>query len=260
MSQKPFLLYAAPTVNGFPISAFLEELKAVYPEIEYDVELIDIWGTRHKEPWFLKMNPNGRIPVLVDRLRNNFSVFETSAIMLYLVQHYDKDFKFGFDPAKDPDEYSVLLQWLFFSHGGLGPMQGQGLHNYFASSVILRHYPCIAHHFHQFVKEDIPYPKKRYHEETKRLYGVFEMRLQDRDYLAGPGRGHYTIADGKAWPWVRRHIAAAIPTLDEWPNLKAGIIFSLEWNSLLIYIQAWLKRCLERPATEQGIKILSPST
>jgi hypothetical protein len=71
-----------------------------------------------QEPWYLKLNPNGRIPVLVDRSRNDFIVFETSAILLYLVQHYDKDLRFGFNPIKDADEYSVVLQWLFFSVRG----------------------------------------------------------------------------------------------------------------------------------------------
>jgi len=218
------LLYAASTPNGLPITAFLEELKAIYPGIAYDVELIDLRGTRHKEPWYLKLNPNGRIPVLVDRSRNDFAVFETSAILLYLAQHYDKDLKFGFNPIKDADEYSVVLQWLFFSHGGLGPMQGQ------------------AHHFLHFAPEDIPYGKKRYNNEVKRLYGVFELRLKDREYLAGPGKGHYTIADVKAWPWVNRHANADIPTLDEWPNVKA-----------------WLQRCVEREGSKRGQEQLQKS-
>ncbi len=72
---------------------------------------------REQEPWYLKLNPNGRIPVLVDRSRNDFVIFETSAILLYLAQHYDKDNKFGFHPINDADEYSVVLQWLFFSVG-----------------------------------------------------------------------------------------------------------------------------------------------
>ncbi|KAF8697084.1 hypothetical protein AX14_001467 [Amanita brunnescens Koide BX004] len=222
-SQKRFLLYAAPTPNGYPISAFLEELKAIYPGIDYDVDLINIWETRHKEPWYLKLNPNGRIPVLVDRSRNDFTVFETSAILLYLAQHYDKDFKFGFHPINDADEYSVALQWLFFSHGGLGPMQGQ------------------AHHFLHYAPEDIPYGKKRYGDEVKRLYGVFEIRLKDREYLAGPGKGHYTIADVKAWPWVNIHNRAGIPSLDEWPNVKA-----------------WLQRSVEREGSKRGREILNP--
>ncbi|KAF8634269.1 hypothetical protein AX17_004226 [Amanita inopinata Kibby_2008] len=221
--SKPLLLYAAPTMNGYPISAFLEELKAIYPGVDYDVELIDIYGTRHKEPWFTKLNPNARIPVLVDRSRNDFVVFETSAILLYLVQHYDKHQRFGFDPVKHSDDYSELLQWLFFVHGGLGPMQGQ------------------SHHFLRTAPEDLPYAKLRYVEETKRLYGVLEIRLKDRDYLVGPGRGHYTIADIKAWPWVTRHTVAGIDTLDEWPNLKT-----------------WLQRCVDREGTARGRSVLNP--
>ena len=78
-------------------------------------EYIDISKNTQKEPWFIKLNPNGRIPVLVDRARNDFVVFETAAILLYLQQHYDKDNKFSFDPKADPDSYSELLQWIFFA-------------------------------------------------------------------------------------------------------------------------------------------------
>ena len=75
---------------------------------------IDIWKNTQKEPWFIKLNPNGRIPTLVDRSRNNFVVFETAAIMLYPQQHYDKDNLFAFDRDSDPDNYSEMLQWMFF--------------------------------------------------------------------------------------------------------------------------------------------------
>lgn len=68
-----------------------------------------------QEPWFIKMNPNGRIPVIADRSRGNFHVFETSAILLYLAQHYDKGHVFWFDAEKDPNNYSEMLQWLFFA-------------------------------------------------------------------------------------------------------------------------------------------------
>lgn len=95
------------------------------------------------EPWFVKLNPNSKIPVLVDRARNGFAVFESAAIMLYLEQNYDKEFRFTFDSARQPDDYSEMLQWLFWAvcvfpyllllilltipqHGGLGPMQAQG--------------------------------------------------------------------------------------------------------------------------------------
>lgn len=81
----------------------------------HSVLKIDISTNVQKEPWFIKLNPNGRIPTLVDRKRNNFVVFETAAILLYLQQHYDKDKKFGFDPATQADDYSVELQWIFFA-------------------------------------------------------------------------------------------------------------------------------------------------
>jgi len=96
-----------------------------------------------------------------------------------------------------------MLQWMFFSHGGIGPMQGQ------------------ANHFVRFAPEDIPYAKKRYQDETKRLYGVLQIRLAERDWLAGPGRGKYSIADMNAFPWINGHTFCGIETLDEWPAVKA---------------------------------------
>ncbi|KAL0949761.1 hypothetical protein HGRIS_009800 [Hohenbuehelia grisea] len=181
-TQKPLLLYTFPTPNGHKVSVFLEELKAAYG-VEYDVEKIDISKNIQKEPWFIKLNPNGRIPVLVDRSRDNFAVFETAAILLYLQQHYDKENKFAFSPEKEPNDWSEMLQWIFFAHGGVGPMQGQ------------------ANHFGRFAPEKVPYAIKRYLDETKRLYGVLEIRLKDRDWLAGPGKGKYSLADINVIPW-----------------------------------------------------------
>jgi len=216
-STKPFQLYFAGTPNGYQPTVYLEELKAVYPNIDYDIEKIDISKNTQKEPWFIKLNPNGRIPVLVDRSRDNFPVFETAAILLYLAHNYDKDFKFWFDPAKDPNAYSELLQWIFFAHGGVGPMQGQ------------------ANHFNRAAPEDIPYAKRRYIDETKRLYGVLEIRLADRDWLVGEGRGKFSIADIKAVPWVKIHKFAGIESLDEWPRVKD-----------------WVERTVNRPAARAG--------
>ncbi|KAF8165409.1 glutathione S-transferase [Crassisporium funariophilum] len=217
---KPFMLYTLATPNGVPVSAFLEELKAIDSSVDYDYETINISTNRQKEPWFLKMNPNGRIPVLIDRKRNDFAVFESSAILIYLAQFYDKDLKYSFDPAKDPNDYSEMLQWIFFAHGGIGPMQGQ------------------SNHFNNYAPEDIPYGKKRYLDETKRLYGVLQLRLEDRDYLAGPGKGKYSIADIKTWGWVRSHKHAKVESLDPWPGVKA-----------------WLERIEERDAVKAGVKI-----
>jgi len=217
-SQKPLLLYYAGTSNGKQASILLEELKASYGSIDYEIQKINLRQNVQKESWFIKLNPNGRIPVLVDRSRNNFAVFESAAILLYLGQHHDKDFKFSFDPVKQPDDYSEMLQWIFFTHGGLAPMQGQGIY------------------FYNSAPEDVPYAKKRYHDETKRLYGVLEIRLANRKYLAGPGEGTYSIADIKAVPWIRIHALCGVESLDEWPHVKA-----------------WLERIEARPAVKAGL-------
>ncbi|KAJ8462848.1 hypothetical protein ONZ51_g10630 [Trametes cubensis] len=214
------LYYAAPTPNGHKVSVFLEELKAAYG-LEYEIKRIDITKGTQKEPWFIKLNPNGRIPVIIDHNRNDFVVFESAAILLYLQQHYDKENKFGFDKDTDPDNWSEMLQWIFFAHGGVGPMQGQ------------------ANFFYNYATEDIPYAKKRYHEETKRLYGVLEIRLEDRDYLAGPGRGVYSVADINVIPWIRFYKKAGIESLDEWPHLKA-----------------WVDRSFARAGFQAGIDVL----
>jgi len=219
-SQKQILLYTVGTPNGIAASTYLEGLKASVPGFDYDVKKINMGGNEQKEPWFIKLNPNGRIPTIVDQSREGFPVFETSAILLYLAQHYDKEYKFWFNPQTQPNEYSDMLQWIFWAHGGLGPMQGQ------------------AGHFNKAAPEDIPYAKKRYLDETKRLYGVLEIRLKDRDYLAGEGRGKFSLADIKAFPWVRVHAFVGIESVDEWPNLKA-----------------WLQRSESQPASLAGIEV-----
>jgi len=211
-SANPFVLYTAATPNGHKISCHLEELKAHYDGVGYDMQVIEMSKLTQKEPWFINtLNPNGRIPVLVDRNRptttgaEGFAVFESGAIMLYLSQHYDKDYKFWFDPATEPEHYSEMLQWTFFGHGGVGPMQGQ------------------SNFFRNYAPEDVPYAKTRYLDETKRLYGVLEIRLDNRDWLAGPGRGRISVADLYIFPWVVIHEATGIENLDEWPNVKKWI-------------------------------------
>ncbi|CAG8656308.1 15445_t:CDS:2 [Acaulospora colombiana] len=121
-NEKGLLLYTWSTPNGRKVSIFLEELKAAYGT-NYSVEKIDINTNIQKEDWFIAINPNGRIPALVDNSRNGFKVFESAAILLYLASHYDKDRKFSFEPGSDDE--SEMLQWIFFTHGGIGPMQGQ---------------------------------------------------------------------------------------------------------------------------------------
>jgi len=218
--MAPIKLYTAQTPNGYKVSIFLEELKAAYG-LEYEFQSLSFSKNEQKEPWFLKINPNGRIPAITDPNRGNFNVFETAAITLYLAQHYDKEFKFSFDPVNEADSYSEALQWTFFIHGGIGPMQGQ------------------ANHFFRYAPEKIPYGIKRYHDETRRLYGVLEGRLKDREYLAGPGKGKYSFADINGFPWVRGHGWAGIENFDE--DFPA--------------VAAWLKRIEERPAVYEGLGV-----
>ncbi|KAG8869567.1 glutathione S- transferase, nitrogen catabolite repression regulator [Tulasnella sp. 331] len=239
-----FQFYTQATPNGHKVSVLLEELKATYG-IRYTVRSIELFRNEQKQPWFVKINPNGRIPAIVDETRKNFNVFESAAILLYLTQHYDPEYKFMFDPVRDSNNYSEALQWIFLSHGGIGPMQGQ------------------AAHFVRFSPEKIPYATARYQTEIKRLYSVLESRLTSRDYLVGDGRGRYSIADMNCFPWyephrpekessifmslapsfvcrVRAHAWCGIPDSDmkEFPN-----------------IDAWIKRCEERPATYEGLGI-----
>jgi len=202
--DAPILLYYAGTANGRKITVFLDELKEAYG-LKYDLETIDLKTNKQKEPWFIAINPNGRIPAIVDRSRDNFKVFESAAILLYLQQHYDKENKFGFDPVTEANDYSETLQWISFAHGGVGPMQGQ------------------LNYFNIFALEKVPYAITRYLDETKRLYGVLEIRLKERDWLAGPGRGKYSIADINVLPLVKSHAFSGIETLDEWPNVKAWV-------------------------------------
>jgi len=205
VTDKPITLYTVNTPNGIVVTILLEELKAAggpdYEIVKMSIRDADIGKVHNqvKSPWFLEINPNGRIPTITDNTNKGFAVFETSAILLYLAQKFDVKHEFSAD-VNDLENYSRELQWLFFAHGGIGPMQGQ------------------ANHFNKYAPEDIPYAKKRYTEETKRLYGVLELRLQKSEYLAGP---KYGIADIKTYGWVRiwKWTSEEL-TLDNFPKVK----------------------------------------
>ncbi|CED84930.1 Glutathione S-transferase [Phaffia rhodozyma] len=223
--KKPLELYSASTPNGQKATVFLEELKQIYPAFDYHVNEIDIQKNEQKEEWFLKINPNGRIPALVDPNRGDHAVWESAAILLYLEKHYDPDHKFSFGDSADEDNFrSEILQWMFFVHGGIGPMQGQAVF------------------FSKYAPEQIPYAIKRYQDETKRLYSVLDTRLRNRDYLVGPGRGKYSIADANALPWVFWSPFAGIDHVE----IPTGV-------------KAWLDRNLEREPTMRGLKV-GPNT
>jgi GST-like protein len=170
-------LYTWATPNGIKISVTLEELG-----LPYTVHPIDISKGEQKTPEFLKINPNGRIPAIVDRDEQDFAVFESGAIMIYLAEKTGK-----LMPA-DRQGRSRVIQWLMFQMSGVGPMQGQ-------ANVFYRYFP-----------EKLPAAIQRYQNETRRLYTVLDTRLQQSEYLAGD----YSIADIATWAWVRSHEWAGV--------------------------------------------------
>jgi glutathione S-transferase len=172
-----FTLYTSSTPNGYKASIMLEELG-----VPYKVHPISLSKLEQKEPWFLDINPNGRIPALVDHDADDFAVFESGAILVYLAE------KFGKLLPDDAKGRSIAMQWLMFQMGGVGPMQGQ------------------ANVFFRYAPETIPYAIERYQKETRRLYEVLERRLQEADYLAG----EYSIADIAMWPWVSVYAWAGV--------------------------------------------------
>jgi glutathione S-transferase len=181
-------LYTAPTPNGWKVSIALEEIG-----MPYKVVPIDLGKLVQKEEWYLKLNPNGRIPTIVDRDADDFAVFESGAILIYLAE------KSGQLLPPDATGRSVALQWLMFQMGGIGPMQGQ------------------ANVFYRYAPEKIPFAIDRYHKETRRLYEVLDRRLAEAEFLAGD----YSIADIAAWPWVLIHgwsgvEVEGLPHLERW--------------------------------------------
>lgn len=179
-------LYTARTPNGRKISIMLEEV-----QLPYNIHLIDFDKKEQKEPWFLKINPNGRIPAIVDKANDNFAVFESGAILMYLAE------KTGELLPQDPKQRSVAIQWLMFQMSGVGPMQGQ-------ANVFLHYAP-----------EKMPYAIERYQKEVRRLYEVLNHQLSTIDYLAG----EYSIADIATFPWVKRHEWCEV-NIDDLSHLK----------------------------------------
>ncbi|KAJ3247812.1 hypothetical protein HDU77_008428 [Chytriomyces hyalinus] len=203
-------LYTVGTPNGQKVSIALDELK-----IDHKVHQIQFSTNEQKEEWFLKINPNGRIPAIVDHSRGDFAVFESGAILLYLAEHHDPDHILL---PEDPNQKSEAIQWLMWQMGGLGPMQGQ------------------ANHFFRYAPEKIPYGIKRYQDETKRLYSVMERRFADgREFLAGP----YSVADIACFTWT---------AVNQW---ALGPDFSISDYPL---VEKWLHRVAERPAVVSGMK------
>ena len=185
-------LYTSATPNGFKISVTFEELG-----MDYTVHHIHLDKADQKTDEYLRINPNGRIPTIVDRDNDDFAVFESGAIMIYLAEKGG-----GLLPTNDKGR-TLVIQWLMFQMAGIGPMMGQ------------------ANVFYRYAPEKIPYAIDRYQREVMRLFGVLDKQLEDNEFLAGD----YSIADIANWCWVRGHAWSGL-TLDGLDNLQ-------RWNDLI---------------------------
>jgi len=182
-------LYTSPTPNGYKVSIMLEEIG-----MEYTVHPVDLARGEQKTPAFLALNPNGRIPVIVDRANDDFVVFESGAILLYLAD------RSGQLLPTEEKARSRVIQWLMFQMGGIGPMMGQ-------ANVFFRYFP-----------EKIQPAIDRYQHEGRRLLGVLDGQLAGRDYICDD----YSIADIAAWPWAVTHAWSGID-IDGLDNLQAWL-------------------------------------
>ena len=165
-------LYTAPTPNGWKASCTLEEL-----ELPYEAKFVNLQKDEQKEEWFLRLNPNGRIPVIVDREEDDLAVFESGAIMIHLAE------KAGRLLPTDRKKRARVISWLMFQMGGLGPMMGQ-------ANVFYRYFP-----------EKLQSAIDRYQNEGRRLFEVLDRRLGENEWLAD----EFSIADIANWCWARTH-------------------------------------------------------
>ncbi len=187
--SEPIDLYYWPTPNGKKITIFLEEAG-----LPYNLVPVDITAGEQFDEEFLKISPNNKMPAIVDPEGPDgepISVFESGAILIYLVEKTGKFF-----PQSIRERYNAL-EWLMFQVGHVGPMLGQ------------------AHHFRGYAPEEIPYAIERYTNEATRLYGVMDRRLAERDYFVG----EYSIVDMAIYPWVASHQRQG-QRMGDYPNLK----------------------------------------
>jgi len=202
-------LYTWTTPNGRKVSIMLEELA-----LPYRVHPVNIGQGEQFKPEYVRINPNSRIPSIVDPEGPDgepISLMESGAILIYLAGKTGKLL-----PASVRDRY-VALQWLMFQMGGVGPIFGQ------------------VHHFVRAAKEQVPYAIERYTRETRRLYGVLNERLKDREFLADG----YSVADIATYPWVARH---------EWHKTDLNDF---------AHVKRWFDAISARPAVQRGMKVPS---
>ena len=198
-------LYTFPTPNGHKVSCTLEALA-----MDYEVHTVDISKGAQKAPEYLDINPNGRLPAIVDRGNDDFAVFESGAIMLYLAE------KAGRLLPTDVKGRSLVNQWLMFQMSGIGPMMGQ-------ANVFYRYFP-----------EKIQPVIDRYQNEVRRLFQALDKRLTSTEWLAGD----YSIADIANWCWVRTH---------QWSGVEIEGLDNLARWSAAMHLQPGMKKGLEVP-------------
>jgi len=179
-------LLTATTPNGYKVSLFLEALG-----LPYKSRHIQLGEKEQKQDWFLRLNPNGRIPVIIDHDNDDLTVFECGAILVYLAEKTG-----AYLPASGAARYQVM-QWLMFQMGGVGPMQGQ------------------ANVFYRYAPEKLPWAIERYQKESRRLFEVLDRQLASHEYLAGEP----SIADFATFPWVRGHDWSGVD-IDGLDNLR----------------------------------------
>jgi len=199
-------LYTWTTPNGRKVSILLEELG-----VDYRAHAINIGNREQFDPAFLKISPNNKIPAIRDD-ETGMTLMETGAIMLYLGEKYGRFLCEGTERWR-------MIEWLMWQMGGLGPMLGQ------------------VHHFVKYNPDVSDYSAKRYSGEGHRLYKVLNTRLEGRDFVAGAGRGTYSITDMACWPWMSRFDWQQID-LNEYPNVRD-----------------WYVRIAERPAVQRGYHV-----
>ena len=197
-------LYTSPTPNGWKASIALEELA-----LPYTVHPIALQKLEQKEEWYMALNPNGRIPTIVDHDAGDFAVFESGAILVYLAE------KTGRLMPTDAKGRSLVMQWLMFQMGGIGPMMGQ------------------ANVFFRYAPEKIQFAIDRYQRESRRLFEVLNTRLATHEFLAG----EYSIADIANWSWVHTY---------PWSGVEVDG---------LDHLQRWLAAIGARPAVEKGRQV-----
>lgn len=206
-------LYSLTTPNGVKISIALEEMG-----LPYEAHTVSFSTNDQMTPEFLSLNPNNKIPAIIDPNGPNgepLPLFESGAILLYLAEKTGK-----FIPTDSAQRYECI-QWMLFQIGGVGPMFGQ------------------FGHFYKYAadKIDDPYPQERYLNESKRLLNVINQRLEGRTYIMG---NDYTIADIAIFPWINAlgasYGAADLIGLNDYPN-----------------VTAYLTRCMARPAVGKGM-------